>query len=92
MLPRHSHTHNTVKAHVTVSDLIGVQRVLTLLTGRRYVVTRFDAEEVGDGRWRMTLDLTAGPDEADVLGARLHRIPSVLDVDVQPGGVLGATA
>ena len=32
---------SAVKLHVTVQDLACVQRVLTLLTGRAYPLTRF---------------------------------------------------
>jgi hypothetical protein len=71
------------KLRVTVTDLSAVQRVLTLLTGRAYVLTRFDAEEAGGGRWRLSIDTIADPDGADLLEARLHRVPSVLDVDLR---------
>ena len=43
-----------VRLHVTVEDLVCVQRVLTLLTGRAYQLARFEAEEAGAGRWRLT--------------------------------------
>ena len=92
MLPRHSHAENTAKVFVTVTDLIGVQRVLTMLTGRGYVLTRIEAEEAGAGRWRVTLDLIADPEQVQLLEARLHRIPSVLSLDVRMGGALAATA
>jgi hypothetical protein len=77
-----------VKVHVTVTDLVGVQRVLTLLTGRRHAVTRLAAEEAGAGRWRLCVDTVADPDELDLLEARLHRLPSVLDVACRRGGPL----
>jgi hypothetical protein len=83
MFPAHPHSQNTAKARVTVTDLFGVQRVLTMLTGRNYAVTHFDAEEMGAGRWRITLDLRADADQVDLLEARMHRLPSVLVVDVQ---------
>jgi hypothetical protein len=92
MLSRHSHTRTAAKLHVTVTDLLGTQRVLTMLTGRNYVLTRFDAEEAGAGRWRVSLDLTADPEQVELLEARLHRFPSVLAVDVEWGGALAATA
>ena len=92
MLSRHSHTRNAAKLHVTVTDLFGAQRVLTMLTGRNYMLTRFDAEEAGAGRWRVSLDLTADPTQVELLEARLHRFPSVLVVDVELGGALAATA
>jgi hypothetical protein len=89
MLPRPS--PYAAKVHVTVPDLAGVQRVLMLLTGRRNQLTHFAAEEAGVGRWRVTLDVVAGPDEVDLLEARLHRLPSVLGVDVRRGVALAAT-
>ena len=42
---------SSVRVHATVMDMTGVQRVLTLLTGRNYSLTRFEAEEAGGGRW-----------------------------------------
>jgi hypothetical protein len=90
MTPRTS--QNAAKVHVTVTDLAGVQRILTMLTGRNYLVTHFAAEETGAGGWRATLDLVADADEVDLLAARLHRFPSVLVVDVQLSGELAAIA
>ena len=92
MPARHGQARNTAKLHVTVTELAGVQRVLTMLTGRRYQLTRFDAEEEGAGRWRVGLDLVADPGQVELLEARLHRVPSVLAVDVKPAGALAATA
>ncbi|MGY1854979.1 hypothetical protein [Modestobacter sp. SYSU DS0290] len=92
MFPRHSHTPNAAVLHVLVADLPGVQRVLTLLIGRNHTLTRCDAEEAGAGRWSVRLDVIADPDELDLLEARLHRIPSVLTVDVRSRGALAATA
>jgi hypothetical protein len=83
MFPAHRHSQNTAKARVTVTDLLGVQRVLTMLTGRNYALTHFDAEEMGEGRWRITLDVLAGSEQVDLLEARLQRLPSVLVVDVK---------
>ena len=71
------------KLHVTVSDLAAVQRVLTMLTGRAYLLTRFDAEEAGAGRWRLSIDTVVDADGAELLESRLHRFPSVLSVDVR---------
>jgi hypothetical protein len=90
MFPRHGHTSNTARLHVTVTDVAGVQRVLALLTGRRHVFTRFEAEEAGGGRWALRLDLVADPDQLGLVAARLHRVPSVLDVDVHWGAKLTA--
>jgi hypothetical protein len=92
MPARHGHARNTAKLHVTVTDLAGVQRVLTMLTGRSYLLTHFDAEEEGAGRWRVGLDLVADRDQVGLLEARLHRVPSVLVVDVEPAGALAVTA
>jgi acetolactate synthase regulatory subunit len=79
-----------VKVQVTVTDLAAVQRVLTLLTGRGYAPTRLEAEEAGAGRWRVCLDTVADADGVDLLEARLHRLPSVLDVESRWGGALAA--
>jgi hypothetical protein len=77
-----------VKLHVTVEDLACVQRVLTLLTGRAYSLTRFEAEEAGAGRWRLSIDALADADGAELLEARLLRLPSVLTVDLDRSAVL----
>jgi len=76
------------KLRVTVSDLSAVQRVLTLLTGRAYPLTRFDAEEAGEGRWRLSVDTVVDADGAALLEARLDRMPSVLSVDVRRSAAL----
>ena len=78
------------KVHVTVPDLSGVQRVLTLLTGRGYPLTRFEAEEAGAGCWRVSIDTLVGADDAELLEARLDRLPSVLSVDLRRSAVLSA--
>ncbi|TYP90408.1 hypothetical protein [Blastococcus xanthinilyticus] len=88
MFPRHGHTSNTARVHVTVTDVVGVQRVLALLTGRRHVFTRFEAEEAGEGRWAVRLDLVSGAEELELVALRLQRVPSVLDVDVHWGAAL----
>jgi hypothetical protein len=77
-----------VKVHVTVEDLPCVQRVLTLLTGRRYPVTRFVADEAGAGAWRLSVDTAVDAAGAELLEARLLRLPSVLDVDIRHGTAL----
>ncbi|MCV2489035.1 hypothetical protein OF117_06640 [Geodermatophilus sp. YIM 151500] len=77
-----------VKLYVTVEDLPCVQRVLTLLTGRAYRITRFEAEEAGAGRWRLTIDTMVDVDGAGLLEARLLRLPSVLTVDLCRGALL----
>ena len=78
------------KVHVTVPDLSGVQRVLTLLTGRGYPLTRFAAEEAGAGCWRVSIDTLVAADDAELLEARLNRLPSVLSVDLRRSAVLSA--
>ena len=78
---------SSVRIHATVMDMSGVQRVLTLLTGRNYSLTRFEAEEAGGGRWRLRIESTAvEPEDVELLEARLHRVPSTLVVDVQWSG------
>jgi hypothetical protein len=71
---------NTARLHVTVTDLAAVQRVFTPPTGRSYVLTRVQADDAGDGRWRVALDVVADPDQVQLLEARLHRNPSVCGV------------
>lgn len=83
---------STVRLYVTVVDTVAVQRVLTMLTGRSYALTHFEAEEAGAGRWRLSIDATIAPDDVEVLELRLHRIPSVLAVSVRAGSSLAATA
>jgi len=92
MLARHTHSHNITKVHVTVTDLSSVQRVLCLLTGRQYPFTRFTAEEFGGGRWRTSFDLLATPAQRELLADRLHRMPSVLLVDVKLGDAVASSA
>ena len=79
-----------VKLYVTVTDLPGVQRVLTLLSGRSYVLTRFEAEESGAGRWRLTIDTVLDADGVELLEARLLRVVSVLTVEARRGAALAA--
>ena len=43
-------TPHPVKLRVTVTDPPGLQRVLTMLTGRNQPFTRFAAEEAAGGR------------------------------------------
>lgn len=71
----------------TVTDMPGVHRVLTLLTGRNYSLTRFEAEEAGAGRWRLRIEaLAARPEEVELLKARLQRVASTLVVHVEWSG------
>jgi hypothetical protein len=90
-MPTRSSTTDTVRFHLTVTDVVGVQRVLAMLTGRRYALTRFAADGVGDGCWSVTLDVVAEADQVDLLGARLDRSPSVLTLDLETGDALAAT-
>ena len=84
---------SSVRIQATVTDMTGVQRVLTLLTGRNYSLTRYEAEEAGGGRWRLRIESTAVEHEdVELLEARLHRVPSTLVVDVQWSGVSPAVA
>ncbi|MCZ2818105.1 hypothetical protein [Modestobacter sp. VKM Ac-2984] len=98
MPTRHSTAHDPSTAHaaaelrVVVTDAIGLQRVLTVLTGRRHGFTRLSAEETTDERWTISLDLVAAPGEVDLVAARLHRLPCVLTVDVTLAGRLASTA
>lgn len=79
---------SSVRVHATVTDMTGVQRVLTLLTGRNYSLTRFEAEEAGGGRWRLRIEsMVEQSQHAELLQARLERVPSTLVVDVQWSGV-----
>lgn len=88
---QHVDVRPTAKVSVVVSDVIGVQRILTLLTGRTYPITRFEAEEAGSGRWRLSVDCVVDAQGADLLEARLHRLPSVLSVRVRASEHLAAT-
>ena len=57
---------SSVRVHATVMDMTGDQRVLTLLTGRNYSLTRFEAEEAGGGRWRLRVEsIAAEPEDVD---------------------------
>jgi hypothetical protein len=78
MPPRSEQRRAAVRLLLTVTDVLGVQRVLTMLTGRRYTLTRFAPTARGDGHWRVTLDVLADADQVELLGARLDRSPSVL--------------
>ena len=93
MFPHHpsSTGSSSLKLYVTVSDLASVQRVLVLLTARGYEITRFEAEEAGAGSWRLAFDCMADDREADLLEARLHRLPAVLRVDRRQGLSLAGT-
>lgn len=85
-------TSRPAKVRVVVTDAVGLQRVLTMLAGRQHPFTRLEAEEAGGGRWTVQLDLIALPREVDLVTARLHRLPSVLTVDVAATEPLASTA
>jgi hypothetical protein len=77
--------HPPAKLRVSVPQAVDLQRVLTVLTGRNHPFTRFAAEEATSGGWSLTLDLTAAPDQLDLVRARLLRLPCVLAVEVRSG-------
>lgn len=83
---------SSVRVNATVTDLSSVQRVMILLTGRNYSLTRFEAEEAGGGRWRLRIEALAEREHVEILAARLQRVPSTLVVDVQWTGVSPAVA
>ncbi len=83
----------SARIHATVTDMSGVQRVLTLLTGRNYALTRFEAEEAGAGQWRLRIEaLAAQPEQVELLQARLQRVASTLVVHVEWSGFAPADA
>jgi hypothetical protein len=89
---QHSTPTNAAEVHVVVTDALGLQRVLTMLTARQHAFTRLAAEQAGAERWTIRVDLIATPDQVDLVAARLHRLPCVLTVDVRSAGRLAATA
>ena len=84
-------TPDAAKVRVVVTDAVGLQRVLTLLLGRNHAFTRLEAEEAGGGRWTISLDLALTLPRIELLTARLHRLPSVLTVDVTSAGAPAPT-
>jgi hypothetical protein len=77
----------TARIHATVTDVLGIQRVLMLLTGRNYELTRFEAEEAGGGRWRLRIDSVATrPEQVELLTARLQRVANTLVVHAEWSG------
>ena len=92
MSPRPAPTPNAAKVRVVVTDAVGLQRVLTMLAGRQHPFTRLEAEEAGGGRWTVHLDLVATPRDVELVSLRLHRLPSVLTVDVASTERLATTA
>ena len=77
----------TARIQALATDMLGVQRVLTLLTGRNYSLTRFEAEEAGGGRWRLRVETIATDhQQVELLQARLQRLPSLLVVNAEWSG------
>ncbi len=70
---------------VTVTSVVGLQRVLSMLVARRYVVRRFAAEETVGGRWRLELLTSLDPGALGLLAARLQRLADVLQVESGTG-------
>ena len=83
---------SAARVRVVVADALGLQRVLTMLTGRNHAFTRLEAEEAHQGRWTVTVDLAASSHQLELVTLRLDRLPSVLTVDVTSPGQLAATA
>ncbi|MDP5182108.1 hypothetical protein QOZ88_05620 [Blastococcus sp. BMG 814] len=92
MTTHHDLVPSAAKVRVVVTDALGLQRVLTMLTGRNHGFTRLAAEEADQGRWTVTVDLSATPHELDLVTLRLERLPSVLTVAVSAPGALAAIA
>ena len=77
----------SARIHATVTDMSGVQRVLGLLTGRNYSLTRFEAEEAGAGQWRLRIEtMAARSEDVELLTARLQRVASTLIVHAEWSG------
>jgi hypothetical protein len=92
MATHHDLVPSAARVRVVVADALGLQRVLTMLTGRNHAFTRLEAEEANEGRWTVTVHLAASPHETELVTLRLDRLPSVLTVDVTSPGQLAATA
>ena len=65
---------------VTTSDLTGVERILSMLAGRRYSVDSFHARRMA-GAWRVELAVAGDRASADLLSRRLARIPSTIEIE-----------
>ncbi|MEU7813138.1 hypothetical protein [Pseudonocardia sp. NPDC049154] len=73
--------HVSVTVTVTVAvtgGLEGVQRVVTLLRGRGYPVRGLTADLADDDTGALGVRLPLTAEEAELLLARLHRLPAVL--------------
>ncbi|WP_433506608.1 hypothetical protein ACQP04_09055 [Pseudonocardia halophobica] len=69
--------HVSVTVAVT-GGLDGVQRVVTLLRGRGYPVRGLTADLADDDTGALGVRLPLTAEEAELLVARLHRLPAVL--------------
>ena len=69
--------HVSVTVAVT-GGLEGVQRVVTLLRGRGYPVRGLTADLADDDTGALGVRLPLTAEEAELLLARLHRLPAVL--------------
>jgi acetolactate synthase regulatory subunit len=92
MATHHELVTTAARLRVVVIDAVGLQRVLTMLTGRNHAFTRLEAEETNQGRWTVTVQVAAPSHQIDLMTLRLNRLPSVLTVDVTSSGQLAATA
>lgn len=92
MATHHDPVVSAAQVRVVVIDTLALQRVLTMLTGRNHAFSRLDAEEADQGRWTVTVHLTATAHQLDLVTLRLNRLPSVLTVDVTSPGQLATTA
>lgn len=82
-----THPASCTRSHTIVltDGLIGVSRVISLLRQRRYVLRSFIAELARDRMMTLTV-VVASETESDtaLLGRRLRRMPSVLEVHTTP--------
>ncbi|MBB6377521.1 hypothetical protein BKA01_004779 [Pseudonocardia eucalypti] len=70
---------------LTVEDFAGVERVTSLLRGRRYDVRGLRASVLDDGGWAVELDVPADEHGLWRLYERLQRLPAVIEVHLGPG-------
>lgn len=73
----------TMPGHVSVTVVVtggldGLQRVVTLLRGRGYPVRGLTADLADDDTGALGVHLPLTAEEAELLVARLHRLPAVL--------------
>lgn len=74
---------HSVSVTVAVSGgLDGLQRVVTLLRGRGYPVRGLTADLTDDDTGALGVRLPLTAEEAELLVARLHRLPAVLHATV----------